>query len=658
LADVLAREYCREVKPHGPGRQRTLCVFHDETDASLVLNENSNTFKCFGCGEHGDVFTLVMKLDGLSFLQAVEKLAKRAAISLNGSNGQKPTAMPAPRQQDSNTDQERDLFAEWRDCVAALTDAHIDKLATWRSYSVEFCQWLRHQGLVGLHEGKIAFPVREGRGPVVAFHYRLDDGTWRYHPTGCRVRPLVIGEPETADSVFLFESQWDAFAVLDKLDWHKQALPSVAVIVTRGASNGGKLLGLLKNGATVYAFRQNDDAAEKWLQDVADAATVGGATVKLVVTPNPHKDANDWTRARARSEDIRAAMEAAPVVRPPSKSEEPQAATRPLLVFRKPSEWRDYTPPDGAVLVGDQHITLGSVVVIGGQAGIGKSRAAVALSVAGATLKEWFGLAIHRHFKTLILQNENGGLRLKDEFSDIDCAGLDAYCRICEPPEYGMRFDANDFREALKVELDSFTPDVVVLDPWNSVALDDKQRDYLEAFRAIRAVIPAGENSPALVIVAHTRKPKSDHRPTGRDLLHELAGSYGLGSVPRTVFIMQPATPDLEDNRIVWNVAKANNAKEPGGRSCWERRNGLFAPVTDFDLREFDKPTSERLTITESDLAEVFQHGKRSLRKIEAVEDLMERTGARKSACYTALKLDGRHAPHLSEEAGLLTWKP
>jgi hypothetical protein len=135
------------------------------------------------------------------------------------------------------------------------------------------------------------------------------------------MRLLVIGEPESADSVFLFESQWDAFAVLDKLDWHKQALPSVAVTVTRGASNGGMMCNLSKPGATVYAFRQNDDAAEKWLQHLADAATLGGATVKLVVTPNPHKDANDWTRAGATTENIRMAMEAAVDVKPSASRE-------------------------------------------------------------------------------------------------------------------------------------------------------------------------------------------------------------------------------------------------------------------------------------------------------------------------------------------------
>jgi hypothetical protein len=265
---------------------------------------------------------------------------------------------------------------------------------------------------------------------------------------------------------------------------------------------------------------------------------------------------------------------------------------RPVFIFRKPSEWRDYTPPDGMVLAGDNHLVRGNVSVIGGEPGCGKSRATVALAQAGAICADWFGLKVHRKFKTLILQNENGGLRLKDEFSELDCAALDDYCRVCDPPEYGMRFDADDFCAALKQEVEDFQPDVVILDPWNSVAMEGTSKDYLEAFRSIRAVIPAGETSPALVIVAHTRKPKGENRPTGRELLHELAGSYGLGSVPRTVFIMQHASADTEDNRIVWTCCKANDARQLGGRSAWLRCNGLFQPVQDFDWKEFDAPNT------------------------------------------------------------------
>jgi hypothetical protein len=136
-----------------------------------------------------------------------------------------------------------------------------------------------------------------------------------------------------------------------------------------------------------------------------------------------------------------------------------------------------------------------------------------------------------------------------------------------------------------------------------------------------------------------------------------LAGSYVLGSVPRTVFVMQAASEDTEDNRIVWTCCK-NNDGELGGRSAWERRNGLFDPVDNFNWDNFDSPqVGERVTITADDLAKVFENGSKRLPKAEAAKALQALTGAGRTACYSALKPNGRFANHLHEQAGLLSWK-
>jgi hypothetical protein len=116
-------------------------------------------------------------------------------------------------------------------------------------------------------------------------------------------------------------------------------------------------------------------------------------------------------------------------------------AKKIFLEFLRPSELRDFQPPEGIVLVGDNHITRGSVFVIGGAPGVGKSRATVALAEAGATSYEWFGLKVHSKFKTLIIQNENGRYRLKQEFSELDCETMDEFVRITPPPTYGLCFD-------------------------------------------------------------------------------------------------------------------------------------------------------------------------------------------------------------------------
>jgi hypothetical protein len=327
---------------------------------------------------------------------------------------------------------------------------------------------------------------------------------------------------------------------------------------------------------------------------------------------------------------------------------------QPLIEFRSPLQLKNFKPPADLVLVGDYHIVKGSVFVIGGPPGVGKSRGSVALAEAGGTGREWFGLTIHRKFKTMIVQTENGEFRLAREFGELDCDALEGFVRICTPPPYGLCFSRDDFRQQLRAEIAGFTPEIVIFDPWNAAARDDRQREYLEAFDQLKSVLPLGDDAPALGIVAHTRKPKADERASGRALLNLLAGSYVLGSVPRTVFVMQPASDNTTDNRVVWTCCK-NNDGELGPRSAWERRNGLFVPVTDFDWANFDASAKDaRIKITAEHVKSTLAGG---VTRREAAAKLKKLTDASQTACYDALKLDGRFGGNLSEtKKGVMSW--
>lgn len=59
-----------------------LCPFHNEKTGSFSVNRNMQIYKCFGCGEAGNVFRFIEKTENVSFPEAVEFLAQRAGISL------------------------------------------------------------------------------------------------------------------------------------------------------------------------------------------------------------------------------------------------------------------------------------------------------------------------------------------------------------------------------------------------------------------------------------------------------------------------------------------------------------------------------------------------------------------------------------------------
>ena len=57
-----------------------LCPWHDDTRPSLQVNPERQSFKCWVCDIGGDVFSFVMKMEGVEFREALQMLADRAGI--------------------------------------------------------------------------------------------------------------------------------------------------------------------------------------------------------------------------------------------------------------------------------------------------------------------------------------------------------------------------------------------------------------------------------------------------------------------------------------------------------------------------------------------------------------------------------------------------
>jgi hypothetical protein len=325
------------------------------------------------------------------------------------------------------------------------------------------------------------------------------------------------------------------------------------------------------------------------------------------------------------------------------------------IQFFTPSQLRDFRQDNESVLIGDCHIVRGEVFVIGGEPGVGKSRAATQLGVSGATRRPWFGFEVRQRFKTMIVQTENGRYRLQQEFSALNCDEIESWLLVSEPPPFGLELNKPQFQTAIIAALRNFKPDCVILDPWNAAARDDKQKDYNETFDALRGLLPTGADRPALGVVAHTRKPQLNEKRTGGTCLqHLLAGSYVLSSRPRCIFVMVPGSDDETDNSIVFFNPKNNDGKKTA-RSAWRRTPTGFTAAADFDWAEFDKPPDQRRIVGLEHIREVFDGGE-PLELKEAAHRLATIAGIKERSAYNALASDGKFSASLKRTAGRLSF--
>lgn len=80
LSDLIAG-YGVQVKRAG-GSYKACCPFHHEKTPSFHIQPDKGFYHCFGCGESGDVIKFVMKYEGLTFIEAAQKLAAAAGMEL------------------------------------------------------------------------------------------------------------------------------------------------------------------------------------------------------------------------------------------------------------------------------------------------------------------------------------------------------------------------------------------------------------------------------------------------------------------------------------------------------------------------------------------------------------------------------------------------
>ncbi|MFQ6672743.1 MAG: DNA primase, partial [Candidatus Tectimicrobiota bacterium] len=186
-----------------------LCPFHTEKTPSFNVSPDRNIFRCFGCGAAGNVFTFLMRIEGMSFLEAVRHLAQRAGVEVPAPSAEEATEGRRRERLLKVARRAADLYhrqlleapeADGARCYLAdrgLTDATIEAFelgyapAEWEfllkkaGASGVSASDLEAVGLVIRRErgegsydrfrARLIFPIKDHRGEVVGFGGRVLD---------------------------------------------------------------------------------------------------------------------------------------------------------------------------------------------------------------------------------------------------------------------------------------------------------------------------------------------------------------------------------------------------------------------------------------------------------------------------------------------------
>ncbi len=178
-----------QLKNAGGGQKKGLCPFHDEKSPSFHVTPSKGYFHCFGCQVGGDVIAFLMKIDHLSFTEAVERLAERIGYTLRYEESK--TGKSAPTGQRSRLIAANALAAKfYQDQLNQSSQAQVGReLLTKRGFDKDACasfevgyapdewdsltKYMRAQGFT-IEELELAGLSKMGqRGPIDRFRNRL-----------------------------------------------------------------------------------------------------------------------------------------------------------------------------------------------------------------------------------------------------------------------------------------------------------------------------------------------------------------------------------------------------------------------------------------------------------------------------------------------------
>lgn len=318
-----------------------LCPWHDDSRPSLHVNPERQSFMCFVCQFGGDVFSFVMRQEGVDFRQALEILAEQAGISLSPAKGHKPTAPGSPDDKPTlyqamawSVQQFHQCLLHAEEAAAArryLGERGLEPASIARfqlGYSPERWDWLASRAAQTPYSSQVLervgliVPRPSGSGYYDRFRGRLlfpiSDVQQRPIALGGRVLPGATGpdvakyinSPETPlfskhQQLYGLDAARDAVAkrrnvivvegYTDCLAAHQHGWPN-AVAVLGTALGAGHIRLLRRYADTITLVLDGDEAGRRRTNEILELFVAAQVDLRILTLPE-NLDPCDFLRA-------------------------------------------------------------------------------------------------------------------------------------------------------------------------------------------------------------------------------------------------------------------------------------------------------------------------------------------------------------------------
>lgn len=231
-----------------------LCPFHNEKSPSFSVSPDRQIFHCFGCGVGGNVYTFLMKIEGITFKESLEQLAERANIQLPTLENDSDTAKEELKAKVYKVNEftaefyHQNLYKP----VAKMAQEYVKKRRmnreTLEAYKIgysgkfdELYKALKSQGFgekeilesglvnkndngtyIDRYRNRLMFPICDVRGKVIAFGGRvLDDSKPKYinspenivYSKGRHLFGLNVAKKDSGKKILIVEGYMDVISL-------------------------------------------------------------------------------------------------------------------------------------------------------------------------------------------------------------------------------------------------------------------------------------------------------------------------------------------------------------------------------------------------------------------------------------------------------------